>query len=83
MLRNVKRVAVLDRNISPGHSGIFAEEIRAGLYDVAPDERPNLFGYIIGLGGRDVTPAVIEEAIDRTWRSSTPEREDLWIGVNL
>ena len=83
MLRGVKRVAVLDRNISPGHSGIFAEEIRAGLYDVAPEERPNLFGYIIGLGGRDVTPAVIEEAIDRTWRGSTPEREDLWIGVNL
>jgi pyruvate/2-oxoacid:ferredoxin oxidoreductase alpha subunit len=83
LLRGVDRVAVLDRNISPGHSGIFAEEIRAGLYDVAPDERPTVFGYIIGLGGRDVTPAVIEEAIDRTRRSTSPEREDLWIGVNL
>jgi pyruvate/2-oxoacid:ferredoxin oxidoreductase alpha subunit len=83
LLRGVERVAVLDRNISPGHSGIFAEEIRAGLYDLAPDDRPNLFGYIIGLGGRDVTPAVIEEAIERTRRSSTPERADLWIGLNL
>jgi pyruvate ferredoxin oxidoreductase alpha subunit len=82
-LRGVERIAVLDRNISIGHGGIFAEEIRSALYDLPPDERPRLYGYVIGLGGRDVTPAVIEETIDRTRRDGKPEREDLWVGVTL
>ena len=79
----VERVAVLDRNISPGHGGIFAEEIRSALYDVPAEDRPTLFGYVVGLGGRDVTPPVIESIIDRTRRSARPEREDLWVGVEL
>ncbi len=81
VLAGVEKVAVLDRNISPGHGGIFAEEIRSALYDVAPDRRPELFGHIIGLGGRDVTPPVIDDIIERTRASERPEREDLWVGV--
>jgi pyruvate/2-oxoacid:ferredoxin oxidoreductase alpha subunit len=81
VLAGVNKVAVLDRNISPGHGGIFAEEIRSALYDVSPDQRPELFGHIIGLGGRDVTPPVIEEIIDRTRSVAAPAREDLWVGV--
>ena len=83
LLSCVPRVAVLDRNISPGHGGIFAEEIRSALYDLAPDDRPQLYGYVLGLGGRDVTPAVIDETIDRTLGAARPEREDLWVGVEL
>jgi pyruvate/2-oxoacid:ferredoxin oxidoreductase alpha subunit len=81
VLRGTRRVAVLDRNISPGHGGIFAEEIRSALYDLPLDDRPQLFGYVLGLGGRDVTPAVIHDVIDRTQASDSPEREDLWVGV--
>jgi pyruvate/2-oxoacid:ferredoxin oxidoreductase alpha subunit len=80
-LAGARRVAVLDRNVSPGHGGIFAEEIRSALYDVPPDDRPWLHGYVLGLGGRDVTPATIDEIIDRTWAVDTPPREDLWVGV--
>jgi pyruvate/2-oxoacid:ferredoxin oxidoreductase alpha subunit len=80
-LRGAKRVAVLDRNVSPGHGGIFAEEIRSALYDVPPDDRPWLHGYVLGLGGRDVTPAVIEDIIERAWAVDAPSREDLWVGV--
>jgi pyruvate ferredoxin oxidoreductase alpha subunit len=84
-LAGVKDVAVLDRNISPGHSGIFAEETRAALYDLAPSRRPRIHGYIVGLGGRDVTPDTILDCIQRT-RSAAgspaePEREDVWVGV--
>lgn len=81
VLAGVPKVAVLDRNISPGHGGIFAEEIRSGLYDLRPEDRPALFGYVLGLGGRDVTPSVIREIVDRTENSPAPEREDLWVGV--
>jgi pyruvate/2-oxoacid:ferredoxin oxidoreductase alpha subunit len=80
-LSGVRRVAVLDRNVSPGRGGIFAEEIRAALYDVPPDDRPWLHGYVLGLGGRDVTPETIDEIIDRTWAVDSPPREDLWVGV--
>jgi pyruvate/2-oxoacid:ferredoxin oxidoreductase alpha subunit len=83
-LAGVPQVAVLDRNISPGRSGIFAEELRAALYDLPDGQRPRIDGYIVGLGGRDVTPAVIEECLDRTRAAgpqSAPQREDVWVGV--
>ncbi len=80
-LRGARQVAVLDRNISPGHGGIFAEEIRATLYDVPLDDRPTVFGYVLGLGGRDVTPAVIDDIVDQTRSSKNPDREDLWVGL--
>ncbi|HUG41667.1 MAG TPA: hypothetical protein VMM12_14355 [Longimicrobiales bacterium] len=79
-LRRVRRVAVLDRNVSPGHGGIFAEEIRSALYDVPLDDRPIIHGYVLGLGGRDVTPAVIDEVIERARATDTPAREDIWVG---
>lgn len=84
-LAGVADVAVLDRNISPGHSGIFAEETRAALYDLPAGERPRIHGYIVGLGGRDVTPATILDCIARTRAAARPEaeleREDVWVGV--
>ena len=82
-LAGVGRVAVLDRNISPGHGGIFAEEIRSALYDVPLEDRPTLFGYVLGLGGRDVTPAVIDSLVERSLSAEQPERQDLWVGVEL
>jgi pyruvate/2-oxoacid:ferredoxin oxidoreductase alpha subunit len=80
-LANVPRVAVLDRNISPGHGGIFAEEIRSALYDLPAESQPALYGYVLGLGGRDVTPEVIRGIVDEARTAPVPEREDLWVGV--
>lgn len=81
-LRGVPRVAVLDRNVSPGHGGIFAEELRSALYDLPDAERPELFGFVLGLGGRDITPAVIDAVIEQARAGTVPGREDLWVGVN-
>jgi pyruvate/2-oxoacid:ferredoxin oxidoreductase alpha subunit len=80
-LAGAERVAVLDRNISPGHGGIFAEETRSALYDLAPENRPELYGYVLGLGGRDVTPEVIRDIVGQTRFAGRPERADLWVGV--
>lgn len=55
VLKGRKKIAVIDRNISFGYSGIFYEELRSALYPLKSNERPVIVGYIMGLGGRDVT----------------------------
>jgi len=79
ILASAKKIAVIDRNFSFGASGIFAQEIRAALCNVA--RRPAVFGYIAGIGGRDVTVDVIEEIYWNTKRSEVPEKESVWMGL--
>jgi pyruvate/2-oxoacid:ferredoxin oxidoreductase alpha subunit len=79
-LGTAQKVAVIDRNISFGASGIFAQEIRAALCNL--EHRPPVFGYIAGLGGRDVTPQTLEEIYWQTKNSDAPESESIWIGLN-
>ena len=78
-LEGAKKIAVIDRNFSFGASGIFAQEVRAALCN-APVHAP-VFGYIAGIGGRDVTPEVLEEIYWKTKNSAAPERESIWIGL--
>jgi len=40
-----------------------------------------IFGFIAGIGGRDVTPDVIDEVVDMANSHDNPERETYWIGV--
>ena len=78
-LKGANKIAVIDRNFSFGASGIFAQEVRAALCN-APSQAP-VFGYIAGIGGRDVTPEVLEEIYWKTKNSAAPERESIWIGL--
>jgi len=78
-LRGCKKVAVLDRNISFGQGGIFGQELKAVLCNER--ERPQVFGFIAGLGGRDITPASIEEVITTADRLDAPARDIEWIGL--
>ena len=80
-LAGIPKVAVIDRNISFGHGGIFAQEVKSALYNVDGAHRPPIFGFIAGLGGRDVTPASIKEVINTTLANDAPPEEILWIGV--
>jgi pyruvate/2-oxoacid:ferredoxin oxidoreductase alpha subunit len=82
-LRGVGHVVVIDRNLSPGNGGIFAEELRSALYDLPDEERPMVHGTIVGLGGRDVTPDTIDEIIEETSSIGASERPDIWVGVKL
>jgi pyruvate/2-oxoacid:ferredoxin oxidoreductase alpha subunit len=56
---NAKRVGVLDRNHSPGSGGIFWNEVATTLRD----GKAIVQGYVVGLGGGDVTPTVIDEIV--------------------
>lgn len=53
LLANTKKLIVIDRSCSYGHSGIFAQECRSALFDMTP--RPQVIGVIAGLGGREIT----------------------------
>ncbi|MBW1749082.1 MAG: pyruvate ferredoxin oxidoreductase, partial [Deltaproteobacteria bacterium] len=63
-----------------GASGIFAQEIRAALCN--RNGHPPVFGYITGLGGRDVTPEILAEIYWKTKNSALPESESVWVGLN-
>lgn len=58
---SAKKIAVLDRNHSPGSGGVFWQEILASLRN-----KPNVIvqDYLVGLGGGDVTPKIIHEIVD-------------------
>ncbi len=78
ILSKAKKVAVIDRNISFGGHGIFYQEIKSALY--GRTDIP-IIGYVAGLGGRDITPAVIREIADKALNDKKPERYINWIGV--
>ncbi|MFQ6077699.1 MAG: pyruvate ferredoxin oxidoreductase [Thermodesulfobacteriota bacterium] len=78
-LEGVVKVGVIDRNISFGHGGIFAQEIRSTFCN--EDERPTVFGFVMGLGGRDVTPEAIEKAIHVTLENYRPKEEVIWLDL--
>ncbi|MGB9823599.1 MAG: pyruvate ferredoxin oxidoreductase [Candidatus Hydrothermia bacterium] len=75
-----KKVGVLDRNISFGHHGIFYQEIKSALYPLS--NRPPVFGYIAGLGGRDIT---VNDIIDifTDLKGRETQEEIIWKGVKL
>jgi pyruvate/2-oxoacid:ferredoxin oxidoreductase alpha subunit len=78
LLAGRNKVAVLDRNMSPGHSGIFAEEIRAATAGMPG--APPVFGYVAGLGGRDVRVETVVEVFEDLMRRDEPETA-LYVGV--
>ena len=73
-----RKVAVLDRNMGSGHSGIFAAEIRSAL-SLGADPTP-VFGYVLGLGGRDIRVDTVLEIADDVMSRDEPER-CLFVGV--
>jgi len=65
---------VLDRNHSPGSGGIFWQEIAAtlrGRSDIL------LQDYLVGLGGGDVTPKIIEDIFEDL-ETREQEVEPIW-----
>ncbi len=74
-----KRVAVVDRNISYGHHGIFYQEVKSALYGM--DKTPPVFGYITGLGGRDITVEHFKEIAAHALSKDRADEEIVWIGV--
>ena len=71
------RVAVLDRNYAAATGGIFWQEVRASLQG---QDGPFVQGYLTGVGGGDVVPAMVDEVI-ADLSDRTAAGEPVWKGV--
>ncbi len=80
-LRHVSKVAVIDRNMSYGHGGVFAMETKAAMYE--QEARVPIFEFIAGMGGTDVTPAIISQIFEYTFKHDVPEGEPVWMGMSI
>lgn len=76
LLAGIPKVGVVDRNISFGQGGILAAELAAALY--GQPERPAIHGYVVGLGGRDVTPATLHGIAEHLQKQAAPGRQAVW-----
>jgi len=76
-LKDVEKVAVIDRNISLGRKGIFAEEIQSALASL--EKKIDVFGFITGLGGLDVTGEIIKEAINYALEHKENKKDIVWL----
>ncbi len=84
ILTRFKAVGVIDRDYSygsPKQGGVLFTDLRAALYDL--EERPKLVNFIGGLGGRELTPEMMDQMADITKRAASGEdvQTVTWIGV--
>jgi 2-oxoisovalerate ferredoxin oxidoreductase alpha subunit len=79
LARDVSSLGVLDRSYTFGAAGAAFTEVCGALYH-AP-VRPWVKGYVAGLGGRDLTPAVFEEMYRNLLAGEEGGPEVEWVGL--
>lgn len=72
IVKNADKLAVIDKNISFGVGGALFTDVCAKCHD------KETYGFIVGLGGRDIIPEYIEEIVEKT---KNPVAEVSWIGL--
>jgi pyruvate/2-oxoacid:ferredoxin oxidoreductase alpha subunit len=59
-LSKAKYVAVVDKSVSLGTEGVLASEVKRVVFGKV---RAKISSFIVGLGGKDVTPEIIEKIV--------------------
>jgi pyruvate ferredoxin oxidoreductase alpha subunit len=77
-------VAVVSRDVSlgGGFGGAILSEVRSALYEL--DEKPHVVGFVVGLGGRDITTREFSIIVEKSMRVAKIDevKEDFeFIGV--
>ena len=72
------RVAVIDRDFSPGCGGILAQEVKAALQTLP--SAPPVYEFIAGLGGKDVTDRDVEGIVAKVFDTAKPGEPE-WTGL--
>lgn len=80
-LRGKEAVGVIDRSFTFGYGGALHSELKAALYNM--DERLLIKDYIIGIGGRDITPGHIRRLFENLYliKEKGLDKEYQWIDV--
>jgi len=82
--KNKKQVIVFDRDIGYGYEGVLSYELKAALYGLK--NSPFIKGFIVGLGGRDITDQHIikgvYKAIEESEKGTISQKTD-FIGLRL
>ncbi|MFC1562438.1 pyruvate ferredoxin oxidoreductase [candidate division KSB1 bacterium] len=81
ILKDKVKIAVIDRNISHGAGGIFAQELKSAFYNTT--HHPPIFGFIAGLGGKDITPERIEDVLNYAIENDNSSKETYWLDVDI
>ncbi|MCH4889782.1 pyruvate ferredoxin oxidoreductase [Acidaminobacter sp. JC074] len=63
VLKNVKKIGIIDKNISFGYEGTMFTNVNSALLDM--DNAPKSYNFIGGLGGRDITKENITEVYEK------------------
>jgi len=79
LAKEVNAIGVLDRSYTSGYGGAAFCEVGGSLYNSS--SRPILKNYIAGLGGRDVTPKILEEIYEDLLHLREGAVEIDWIGL--
>lgn len=74
---NAGRIGVVDRNISFGNEGIFFQEVKSALYNIK--NHASLYGFIAGLGGRDVTRDDFIKMMEHMKKDKASDK--IWVGI--
>ncbi|MBU1166844.1 pyruvate ferredoxin oxidoreductase, partial [Patescibacteria group bacterium] len=78
-LEHAKRIAVLDRSESYGSYPPLYSEIRNAFYD--SKARPELWSYVFGLGGRDISKKELAQVFSALQAGKKPTDEITYIGL--
>ena len=79
-----KLALVFDKAISYGYQGPICADLKAALFSA--EDAPFVYGAVCGLGGRDVSPAQLAEAVRSALadaEAGVRERETDWINLHL
>ena len=78
-LSDARHVVIFDKNISYGNEGATCTETKAALFEAGL--RPTIANYIIGLGGKNVVAADLEDATIKALEQKGQLNGPQWIGV--
>lgn len=68
LLSSYRNIVVFDRDIGYGYEGVLCYELKAALYGLK--QPPYIKGFIVGLGGRDISTEQIIDGVHRALEAS-------------
>lgn len=76
-ISDTSEVLVIDRSVSYGNEGPLFSEIKSAMYGC--EKEPQIYGFIAGLGGRDITAETIEKMVEMVISGKADEKEYNWM----